>query len=153
MRRKRDKEKEKKKNGCAPFWQSHLQHSTHYRNTLAVISWPCNLWIAGMQIGVTVAGPWLFLEDKTYLKWFWRFLLPLRYSKVRTHPTELYTPKHSNQYFPTFRLPLEKMEWDGYVQEAIQLTSDLNCHFKGLDLSLDRRLGKTILDSSAVCFA
>lgn len=118
---------------------SHTQHSTDYRNTVVATSWPCNLWIAGMETAVTIAGPWLFLEDKTLPKWCWTFLMPLRHSKVCIHPAELYTLKHSHQYFPTFRLPLEKMEWDGYIQEEIQLTSDLNCHFKGLDLSLDRR--------------
>lgn len=32
------------------------------------------------------------------------------------------------------------MEWRWYIQEATQVTSDLNHHFKGLDLSSHRRL-------------
>lgn len=105
-----------------------------------------------MQIAVTIAGLWLFVEDKTFLKLLWTFLVPLRHSKFCSHPTELYMLKHSNQYFPTFRLLLQKMEWDGYIQEAIQLTSDLNCHFKGLHLSLDMRLDETIPGCLGVWF-
>lgn len=33
------------------------------------------------------------------------------------------------------------MEWGGYIHEETQVTSDLNHHFKGLDLSLCGRLG------------
>lgn len=84
---------ERKENGCEPFWKQNLQHRTHYRSTAVVISWPCNLWITRMQIAVTIASPWLFLEDKTFLKWFWTFLLPLRHSKVCSRSLELYTLK------------------------------------------------------------